>query len=200
MKKLLLTSTGFDNEKVRDKFFEIIDKPKEEIKILYIPTASNVEKDKFYVEENKIEIFNSGISKKNLFEFDLDRNPDYKVLDNIDSIYIEGGNTFYLMKRLNETKFSDKICELVNKGVAYVGVSAGTIIAGPDIRIAFDNNNIKLKNYAGINLTGMIIAPHYAKDREKRISKIEKEISQSIYRLKDGEALLILNEKVRLIR
>lgn len=38
MKKILLTSGGFDNKKIADKFLELVNKPVNEIKVLFITT------------------------------------------------------------------------------------------------------------------------------------------------------------------
>ena len=40
MKKILLTSTGFDNKNIEKKFLELLDKNVEEAKVLFIITAA----------------------------------------------------------------------------------------------------------------------------------------------------------------
>ena len=40
MKKILLTSGGFDNKNVANKFLELVNKPANEIKVLFITTAA----------------------------------------------------------------------------------------------------------------------------------------------------------------
>ena len=39
MKKLLLTSAGFENPKIGEEFLKSVNKPVSEIKIIFVPTA-----------------------------------------------------------------------------------------------------------------------------------------------------------------
>ena len=40
MKKVILTSAGFENRIIEDKFINLINKPRNEIMVLFIPTAA----------------------------------------------------------------------------------------------------------------------------------------------------------------
>jgi dipeptidase E len=201
MKKLLLTSNGFTNLNLGNKFLELVGKSAGKIKVLYIPTASNVEKDRSYTEINKQEIIRVGIKKENLVEFDLDKNPDYGLLRNIDSIFVEGGNTFYLLSRVRQTGFGKKILELVNAGVVYVGVSAGSILACKDIKVAepFDRNDYIIKDFEGLGLTNKIIVPHFQRKDDKLIKDFETRTGYTITRLNDGQALLVTGDLEKII-
>ena len=41
MKKILLTSTGFDNENIKNKFMELLNTDIKNVKVLFIITAAN---------------------------------------------------------------------------------------------------------------------------------------------------------------
>ena len=56
MKKLLLTSAGFLNSKIADKFLNLVNKPVSKIKIVFVPTAALTEEEKYYVRYSKKEL------------------------------------------------------------------------------------------------------------------------------------------------
>ncbi|HEY4712385.1 MAG TPA: Type 1 glutamine amidotransferase-like domain-containing protein, partial [Dehalococcoidia bacterium] len=125
MKKLLLTSTGLDNKAVTDKFLSTISKSADELKILFIPTASRTEEEMFFVRKSLNELLSFGINNGNITWFDPDDSSTYRDNTQVDCIYICGGNTFYLLYKLKESGYFAKIIEWVNDGLLYVGVSAG---------------------------------------------------------------------------
>ena len=56
--------------------------------------------------------------------------------EEIDAIWISGGNGYYLRWILKETGTDTFIRELLKKGVVYSGWSAGACIAGPTLKYA----------------------------------------------------------------
>jgi dipeptidase E len=51
-----------------------------------------------------------------------------------DAIFIGGGNTFRLLKSLQDLKWIEPVRNTVNAGVPYIGSSAGSNVAGPQSR------------------------------------------------------------------
>jgi len=200
MKKLLLTSSGFSNSKIGEEFLKLLDKNPTDVKVLFIPTASEYKlengEEMFYVKESEKELIGLGISKENIFWLDIKSIATAGDIHDYDVMYVCGGNTFYLMCHLKNTGFDKKIIEFVNAGKVYVGVSAGSVIIGPNIRISahFDLNDIGLKDFTGLNLTDTIICPHYQRKEESIIDKFEKENNCEVLRLKDGQAMEILGD------
>ena len=204
MKKLILTSNGFENPKIGKNFLDVFGKDPEEIKLLFIPIASRTEEELYYVEESRKELFDLGIKKENIKDYNLDREIDDEELNDFDSIYVCGGNTFYLLHILRENGFDKKIINMVNNGIVYVGVSAGSILVGPNVEISgidvsWDKNDVGLKDTFGLNLIDKIISPHYTKKEEKIIKQYEKEKNVKVLRLKDNQALLILGDKEEIL-
>ncbi len=109
MKKLLLTSAGFENIKIGEKFLELVNKSVSEIKVLFIPTASRSKGQLFYVEKSKQELLDLDILKNNIINFNLDKELSREELGTFDAIYICGGNTFYLLHKIRESKFDEII-------------------------------------------------------------------------------------------
>lgn len=201
MKKLLLTSDGFANKKIADKFLELVDKKPSDIKMLFIPTASRYEDELKYVKLSENQLVSLGIIKENIMWLDIDKIADAGELEGYDVIYVCGGNTFYLMKKLVDTGLDKKIIEIVNAGKVYVGVSAGSVIAGPDISIAgpFDENDIGLQSMAGLSLTEKIISPHYQRKEKSIIEDFKNKLSYEIVPLCDGQAYLDVDGTVSIV-
>jgi len=198
--KMLLTSAGFKNPKIGEVFLKLIDKPTSEIKILFIPTASRTDEEFFYVDKSKKELLDLGIKRGNIYVYNLDKEITDEELNKINAIYVCGGNTFYLLYKIRENKFGDKIKGMVRKGIVYVGASAGSILVSPDIGISgIKDNDIGIKDLAGLNLTDKIISPHYNAEKEEIVSKFEKETGRKITRLTDNQALLIEENEFKII-
>ena len=207
MKKLLLTSAGFFNKKISDEFLKLIDKPTSKTKVIFVPTASKSE-DGYeqsevwqYVKESRTELIKTGIKEKNIKTLDLDHKIRYKEIAGFDIIYVCGGNTFYLLSKAKESGFDTIIKEYVENGGVYVGVSAGSILAGPDIEITlpWDNNDIGLKDFTALNLTDKIICPHYTGKDKKLVEKLMKKSIHPLLPLTDSQALLVIDEESRII-
>ena len=202
MIKLLLTSTGFVNKNISKVFLKLVNKSASNIKVLFIPIASRSKEELHYVAESRKELISLGIKEDNIFNLEIDNKPDLKELNKLDVIYVCGGNTFYLLHKLKETGFYDIIKDLVRKNKIYVGVSAGSIVVGPDIKIASigDKNDIKLKNFMGLCLTKTIVSPHFCNKERGAIEKFRKTTNFRVVPLNDMQALLVLGDKERVIK
>lgn len=199
--KLLLTSTGLANQNITNQFLQIIDKPVSQIKIIFVSTASRSEEELKYVDESKKELLDLGILENNIKTLNLDRPVSFQEVENFDVIYVCGGNTFYLLKKVRETGFDKVIIEFAKTDKLYFGVSAGSILVCPNIDIAspFDENDVNLTDLTGLNLTDVIVSPHY-KDEEKTIIDDFKKRSQyEIVPLTDDQALLVLNGETKIV-
>lgn len=199
--KLLLTSAGFENPKIGEKFLELVCKPASEIKVLFIPTAARTDGELFYANKSKEELIGLGIPEENIINFDLDRKLTDEEQNNIDAIYVCGGNTFYLLHKVRESGFGEVIKKLTGKGVVYVGASAGSMILGPDIGLTAepDQNDINLRDTAGLNLVDVAISPHYLKEEEKMIEEWGNKADYKILPLTDNQALLATEGRTKII-
>ncbi len=114
------------------------------------------------------------------------------AFDLFDVIYVYGGNTFHLMNEANRSGFREHILEII-KNKLYVGVSAGSIIATPNISNAgwepADPNTCGLVDMRGLNLVPFLVCPHWNGEPRKEAIGSALEIKY----LRDGEALAINN-------
>ncbi|MBI2669202.1 Type 1 glutamine amidotransferase-like domain-containing protein [Candidatus Woesearchaeota archaeon] len=161
--ELLLTSTGLANEIIRDQFLKLIRKAVSTIKVIFIPTASRTKEKLNYVQEAKQELLDLGVLRKNIKTVNLDTKVNYAEVKNYDVIYVCGGNTFFLLKKVRETGFDKIIAKFVHENKLYFGVSAGSIIVCPNIEIASlgDENDVGLKDLTGLGLVDVVVSPQY---------------------------------------
>ena len=165
MSTLLLTSSGkfiLNNELP-------FTKPLQQMKIGYVNTASKVIADDSYSLEKQQKM--------------REGNYQYEIIDiagkseaelrnffkNKDVIYVEGGNTFYLLKCVRESGFDKIVKDLLKQNVIYIGSSAGSVVAGPDIYPTYMLDRAEqapnLKGYQGLGLTDILVFPHWGTER-----------------------------------
>ena len=83
----------------------------------------------------------------------------------VNYIYVTEGNTFHILKLLQERKLLQPIREAVLAGACYIGASAGAVIAGRDIAIAglMDENEVELEDLQALGLVDGGVCPHMSK-------------------------------------
>ncbi len=200
----MLTSYNWDyNPKIAKAFLALATKPAEEAKIFFVTTAKKNSRDWKYVVSARREMQKLGIIARNITIFSLDKKARKDDLKGMDMVYVSGGNTFLYLDKMRKTGLDKKIKEFVRAGGAYYGVSAGSIIAGPDISLAepFDDNGVVgVKDMRGLGLAKIAIAPHYHGAAIKIINGIKKVSKYRVVPLTNRQALRIIGKKETLIR
>lgn len=196
-KKIVLTSCGIIDENLKQEFYKLLNKEIENIKVLYITTAIDGEDDSdtSWIAEEFKTILDLGIKKENIKEYKMDHEPDLSLYD---MIYMMGGNTFYLLKKIRDTKFDIKLNEAINNGIVYVGSSAGSIILGNTIELAlaYDKNHVNLVDFTGLKLIDGIIVPHANRKQEFIAEKREK-YKDKIYAINDEHGVIYNNNEIK---
>lgn len=180
MKKIFLTSAvSF----VAHDIPRWLEKSASKYNLIFIPTAAEVEEgDLWWLRDDRKALVDAGF---NVFEFTLtNKKPDEvkDVLNKADIICVGGGNTFYLLEKIKESGF-DKLVkeEVLKKGKPYIGCSAGSWVAGPNIELSKTLDYFKfapnLKNYDAINLVDFVIMPHWGSEDFKDSYMKEKLIA-----------------------
>lgn len=197
MKNILLTSTGLEHTVVADKFLSILPKKANDLKILFIPTASRTEEEMFFVRKSLNELIKVGINNNNVTWFDPDDTSTHLDCSEIDCIYICGGNTFYLLKKLKESGYFAKIQKWVNEGMLYIGTSAGSVIATPDINyiLCMDTNDCSLEDTSGLSFINASVIPHYTDEFSETATMLRK-TGDEVLTISDRQAISIQGEKV----
>lgn len=126
--RVLLTSAGLETEEIKECFVDMADKEMSLVKALFIPTAA--------IDAGAIEVLpkcmndllKCGIPDKNINVYDLHAGMEIEELLQYDVVYLCGGNTHYLLERINDTKFNKSLMEYINSNGLVIGVSAGSLI------------------------------------------------------------------------
>lgn len=194
--KLLLTSAGFLNKEVSDTFLSLFNKPTGQIHIIFIPTASRTEEELKHVEESRQELVNLGIT--NITTLNLDHKIATDEINSADVIYVCGGNTFYLLQKIRESGL-DQL--LPNFGGLYVGVSAGSIVVGPNIEVSgpWDENDVNLSDTTGMNIVDFAVVPHYQRKDQTIVENLKNRADYEIMELTDNQAVLVENGERKII-
>jgi dipeptidase E len=198
MKKLLLTSNGWNSGKIRRELLKVLDKPLAECKVLVMHTGKFKRK---YLKPLLI----PGLSKKNILFVDIAKNVNADKFKERDIFFSCGGNTFYILERVKKTGFDKYIKKFVKQGKLYVGISAGSIIVHKTIEISGwgiegDRNELGLRDLKGLNIFDIAILPHYKDKQKKELKEFRKRANYKIQELRDGEALLVLGKSKKLIK
>ena len=204
MKNMILTSSLYESIELVKKF---LDKNTESKKILFIPTAANVEEYKKYmhltqkafedfsyeVENFDVSVFSEEIAKEKLSEAKI--------------VFISGGNTFYLLQELKRKNLITYLKERIENGLLYIGESAGSVIAAPDIEYAsvIDDKTVatELDDYTGLNLVDFYIVPHFEEEPFVESSRNTVELYKDKLDLKlinNKEAILVENNNFTIIK
>ncbi|MBI4590609.1 MAG: dipeptidase PepE, partial [Candidatus Rokubacteria bacterium] len=83
------------------------------------------------------------------------------TLEKAEALFMGGGNTYALLKRLQEGGLLEAIRARVRAGLPYVGSSAGSNVAGPNILTTNDWNVVGLAAFEALGLVPFNINPHY---------------------------------------
>lgn len=129
MKKVLLTSSGFETKVIEDAFLNLIKNDPQNAKVLFIPTAAIYPDAVSVLPKCMNDLLKVNIQKHNITVFDLHRALTFDELSMYDAVYFTGGDTNYLIKRINDTGFNITLKDYVNNMGVYVGVSAGSLVA-----------------------------------------------------------------------
>lgn len=183
---VLLTSAGFEDmdgkqkKNIVNRFKGMLGMPVNKAKVLFIPTAAIDGEAKEMAEMCRCELIRAGIPEENIITCDIDGSISEDEVMKFDAIYITGGDTSHLLRRIKETGFDAIIKKMVYANKVYVGVSAGSIIATPTIGGVLD------KNTAGLALVHAYISVHQPESKLQTADSQMPRIS-----LTDNQALAV---------
>lgn len=166
-------------------------------KAIFIPTAGDPYDNKDFVEADRIALEKYGLD---IVEMDIKNKNEEEIRKAIvgaDIVLVAGGDTFYLMEKLKESRADKIIKEFVEMGGIYIGSSAGSIICCSTIEGAeeFDNPNLakELDNFDGMGVFKDVIIPHTQKEKYfERIRRATERLESKgykVYPLTDDDVL-----------
>ncbi|HML49346.1 MAG TPA: Type 1 glutamine amidotransferase-like domain-containing protein, partial [Clostridia bacterium] len=160
-KNVLLTDSGWYRnfegglcEKILRTFQQMLEKPAGEATVLFVPTAATTDEARPAAGKCFAELLSAGISPNNIHPYDIDGSMTLERAMAYDVVYCTGGDTGHLLKRMKETGFDKIVKRMVYGNKVYVGASAGSKIATPNIGDPFD------KGSAGLALVNAYLSFH----------------------------------------
>jgi dipeptidase E len=132
-----------------------------------------------------------------------------EVQHTIDGIFVGGGNSFRLLKTLQEKNMIEHIQELVeSEQVVYMGASAGSNIACPTIKTTNDMPIVEPASFDALGfipfqinahfIEGGMAADHMGETREQRIKEFHEENDTPVLGLREGSWLRIIDDSILL--
>ncbi len=202
-KTLFLTSSGMH---MKDDIVKLLQKPAYDVTVAFISTAAKPEENLDYLQKDwRIMRDDLGF---NVEEVDIDGKTEsevFKLLELKDIIYVEGGNTFYLLSSMRKCNFEKVIKKLLKQGKVYIGASAGSIVAGKTIQTSDwkeEENRFGVKNLKGLGLVPFDIFCHYQPEHAEIIKQKmpdPKKRTKNLRILTDEQAILVQGNEVDLI-
>ena len=131
---VLLSSCGLETKTIEQTFLKMLNKASSEIKAMFIPTAAIFPDAIDVLPKCLNDLLKCGVARENIFVYDLHDTLNTNICEKFDVIYLCGGDTNYLLRRINEHGFNKKIEEFIDCGGVVVGVSAGSMIFANDLQ------------------------------------------------------------------
>ncbi len=174
--------------------------------VAFIPTASIPEKINFYVASGRKAFEKLGIIVNEVEISTAAHAYISEILTRCDYVYISGGNTFFLLQELKRTGTDKLLVELMSSGKQYIGESAGSIIASPDIGYVREMDDCRaasdLLDYTALKLVDFYPLPHHTNfPFKKAVEKIIAEYGKNIplYPISNSQAILVDGNRVDLL-
>jgi len=132
-----------------------------------------------------------------------------KAVEEAEAIVVGGGNTFQLIKMIQDNGLIEPVRKKVMGGTPYVGWSAGSNITCPTIRTTNDMPILEPDSFSAFNLIPFQINPHYTdknppghagETREDRIMEyLAANKSDTVLGLREGCMFLVEGRSMKLI-
>ncbi|KKU51992.1 MAG: hypothetical protein A3A28_05150 [Candidatus Sungbacteria bacterium RIFCSPLOWO2_01_FULL_47_32] len=208
--KLLLTSGGITNKSIENALFDLVGKKPEDTSLVFIPTASNVEKgDKSWLIDDLMNLKKQNFKSIDIADISAVGEKIWKPkFEEADILFFGGGNSYYLMEWINKSGLASLLPELLENKV-YVGLSAGSMVTNPDLalkisQIVYEEDLDKSEDMKGLNFVEFYFLPHFnspyfKKLREGNVKDATKGMKEKIYVLDDNSALKVIDGEVEVI-
>ncbi|MEP6675573.1 MAG: Type 1 glutamine amidotransferase-like domain-containing protein [Ferruginibacter sp.] len=210
--KLLLTSAGISNKSIRKVLVELLGKPIEESKALFIPTA-------IYGITNGAEIIRKVICGtlgdpfcdlgwKSLGLLELTALPSMKkelwitMLQETDALLVGGGDCQYLCYWMKQSGISEMLPSLLQK-IVYVGLSAGSMIM-TRFGTTYGNHTLPAETEKSLGIVDFALHPHldyegFPNNSLANLEKLANTIPVPSYLIDDSTAIKVIDGNVEVI-
>lgn len=183
-----------------------------EKKLVFITTPADCEEgDKQWLMDDRQSLVDAGFEVTDYTIIGKTAEELLTDLSEYDIIYISGGNTFFMLQESHTSGFFEVIHELVEeKGKVYVGTSAGSIIAGPQLPeylldLGEDLIDEQLLDASGFGFVNFIVLPHWGSESfkkrylESRMQMLYHDTQFPIMVLTDKQYVKVEGESIEII-
>lgn len=207
MKLLLISNSASPGESYLEKPGQDIARHLGNAKgeVVFIPFAGVIPTFDEYVEKVNKALAPHGVKVRGIHTF----GEPLRAIAEAKAIMIGGGNTFRLLRMMQEGGILHTIRERVRAGVPYVGWSAGANVACPTICTTNDMPIVQPLSFEALNLVPFQINPHYldvhpdnhgGETREQRIMEyIAANPGKYVIGLREGSRLLLEGDKLTML-
>lgn len=195
-RKLFLASSGIQPE-TYPFLLKLIGNSPNRTAVGFVSTPSNKPNDELRNRETLGSLESYGFYR--VLPIDLGRHDPRslgRVLDKLDMIYVNSGNTFDLLDWVRRSGLDRLLQNRDYEHIIYCGSSAGSLVAGPNIELAGwnpyrDRNQTQLKNLRGIGIVSFAIAPHCTPPHTDRVVTQYQSANYPIVAITDKQAVIV---------
>lgn len=131
-----------------------------------------------------------------------------RLAQDAEAVFTGGGNTFRLLKTLQDSGLLPILRERALAGLPYIGSSAGTNIAAPTIRTTNDMPIVQPASFEALGLVPFQINPHYidadpgsthmGETREQRLKEFHEENKTPVVGIREGAWIRVEGDHAKL--
>ncbi len=199
MGTIILTSQGFSNQNIIDKFLSFVPNPRD-AKVAMVTTAARDKETNKWVVIARDQFIKLGFVTVDFVDIEINPTADFSAYT---VAYVCGGNTFKLAYFSHQANFKKSVEDLLVRGGIYIGLSASSLLMGPSIELANevtpDVNEIGVTDFTGFGIIPQIIYPHYDPAVEFDLQNFESKHNVKVNRLTNDQALVISENLVEMI-
>jgi dipeptidase E len=217
--KLLLTSGGITNDTLAGELEQLAGKPFAELKIGFIPSAAfgDPSDDKSWLIKDLYRLVERGATVAVISLADLTPEEIAAQLEQVDVVFMGGGDTFYLSWLMQQKGLFELLPKLFETKV-YAGISAGSMIATASLRtVSFSirkpdvsDAELELLGPEGrssartLGLVDFLIRPHMNNEEKQDImldmvQRVVNETGIRVYALDDNSAVRVVGDEVTVV-
>lgn len=127
-----------------------------------IPTAANPLQSAPFVEAATQLLHHQGMTVDRLDLEHAEPSAAERAIRPADLVFVTGGYALFLLQHVHRTHLDQVLRQIVTSGrTAYVGISAGAALAGPDLRFFRDSQDPgRVTSTTGLDLVPFTVLPH----------------------------------------
>ena len=190
-------------------FFEVYDKlPLDNVKkVAFIGNAKDKYVDKSGLIKYREFFKNKGYELENVDLRKFKQDTLFEKLSKFNLIFAAGGNSFVLLEAMRISGFDKIITKILDKGVIYLGQSAGSCVMGSSIEpfqlMDSKPEGTNLKDFKGLGFVDFVFVPHYKSEKYgKKVEKLVKKYSKThkLQLFTDSEGLIMNHGSIQKIK